>query len=88
MPSFELHAERKACEFCRGPPRRAQDKSACKARRFVQHKEEKAKGRASCHFLNYLVGTEKCRAKPFFVVHSAKGERQVSEIAGKEIQAE
>lgn len=86
MPSFELHVERKACELCRGPPSRAGDRSTCKARRFVQHKEEKAKGRASCYFLNYLMGTEKRRAKLFFVVHSAKGERQVSQIAGKEIQ--
>ena len=53
---------------------------------FVQYREEKVKGRASCHFLSYLMGTGKRRAKLFFVVHSAKDERQVSQSAGKEIQ--
>lgn len=37
-------------------------------------------------FLSYPVGTGKCRAKLFFVVHSAKDKRQVLEVAGKEVQ--
>lgn len=92
MPNFELHAERKTCEFSGGPPYRAgvrtrrykhmQDKKAG----FVPYREEKAKGRASCHFLSYLMGTGKCRAELFFVVHSAKDERHMSQIAGREIQ--
>jgi len=53
---------------------------------FVQYREGKAKVRTSCHFLSYLIGMGKRRAKLFLVLHGAKDEREVSQISGKEIQ--
>lgn len=91
VPSFELSTERKTWESSGGT---IQGRSTYKKIQAPARQEcwicsvqgKKNKGRASRHFLSYFMCTGQCRAKLFFVVNSARDERQVSQIAGKKIR--